>query len=496
MREISGQVALSSRCGRLVIATTVLGSAITMLTGTVVAVALPTIAADLGASSAQQQWVVNAFLLTLASLILVGGSLGDRFGRLRIYRFGVVWFAATSLFCAVAPSIEALIVARLLQGVGAALLVPGSLAIIQATLRVEDTGRGVGIWSGLSGIAAAVGPLLGGLLVLLSWRWVFVINVPVAVVVLLMSTRVPESKDPAAQDVDIDIVGAVLSAVTLGGLSYGLIGAGGGLGAVEMVCFGVAVIAAAALAWYEPRREHAMLPLDLFSNRTFATANAITFLIYGGLGLVFFLLQIQLQVAAGWSPIMAGVALLPVTLIMLVLSSRAGEIAQRIGPRWPLTLGPLAMAAGMVLLGRIDADATYLRDVLPAVTLFGLGLATSIAPVTSAALGSVPSARSGAASGTNNAVSRTGQLLAVAAIPPAVGLSGDALSQPDVLAVGFRTAMLVAAALVGAGGLTSALFLHSRHESQAPMRRPRYACPVDGTHVGAPESREPVDTTR
>lgn len=491
MREISGRVALSSRCGRLVVATTVLGSAITMLTGTVVAVALPAIATDLGATSAQQQWVVNAFLLSLASLILVGGSLGDRFGRLRIYRFGVVWFAAASLVCAVAPDIDALIAARLLQGVGAALLVPGSLAIIQATLRTEDTGRGVGLWSGLSGIAAAVGPLLGGLLVALSWRWVFVINIPVALLVLLLSTRVPESKDPTAEDVDIDVVGAVLTAITLGGLSYALIGAGGRFGAVEMVCLAVAMIAATALAVYEPRREHAMLPLDLFSNRGFATANVITFLIYGGLGLVFFLLQIQLQVAAGWSPIRAGVALLPVTLIMLVLSARAGAIAQRIGPRWPLTAGPLTMAAGMVLLSRIDREATYLQDVLPAATVFGLGLAASVAPVTSAALGSVPPARSGAASGTNNAVSRTGQLLAVAAIPPAVGLSGDALSQPEVLTVGFRTAMLAAAALVGLGGLTSAVFLRSQDKPEAALRKPRYACQVDGTQVGVADLREP-----
>lgn len=483
MKEISGHVALSSRCGRLVIGTTVLGSAITMLTGTVVAVALPAIATDLGADSAEQQWVVNAFLLTLASLILVGGSLGDRFGRLRIYRFGVVWFAVTSLLCAVAPGIETLIVARLLQGIGAALLVPGSLSIIQATLRVEDTGRGVGLWSGLSGIAAAVGPLLGGLLVELSWRWVFVINIPVAAVVLLLSVRIPESRDPTTDGVDIDIVGAVLTSVTLGGLSYALIGAGGDLSTIEIVCLVAAVIAATLLAVYEPRRMHAMLPLDLFSNRAFATANAITFLIYGGLGLVFFLLQIQLQVAAGWSPIKAGAALLPVTLIMLVLSSRAAELAQRIGPRWPLTAGPLIMAAGMLLLARVDREATYVRDVLPAVTVFGLGLAASVAPVTSTALGSVPPTRAGAASGTNNAVSRTGQLLAVAAVPPAVGLSGDALSEPNVLDAGFRTAMIAAAALVGAGGLTSALFLRSHDKPEESIPRPRYACQVDGTHA-------------
>lgn len=492
----AGEVVLDSREGRLVIGTTVAGTAVAMLTATVVNVALPALAHELGASSGQQQWVVNAYLLTLASLILIGGSLGDRYGRVKVYRIGVTWFAVASLLCAVAPDIRFLIGARLLQGIGGALLTPGSLAIIEATLRRQDRGRGVGQWSGLTGIAAAVGPLIGGLLVDFSWRWVFVINIPIAVTVVLTSRRVPESSDESAAGTRLDLAGAGLAAVALGGLSYGLIqGPAGGWGLLDWAALAVAVIAVVALFLYEPRQEHPMVPLDLFSNRWFAAANTITLLVYGGMGVVFFLLSIQLQVTSGWSALKAGAALLPVTVLLLVLSSRAGALAQRIGPRWPLTIGPLLIALGMVLFSGIGPDADYLTDVLPAATVFGLGLSLSVAPVTATAIGSVPEGRSGAASGTNNAIARTGQLIAVAAVPPMVGLTGEALSDPSLLDAGFPGAMYAGAVFVALGGLAALVMFRGDvpeellseddgHYPQCPLDGPHPRPVIDGSSVG------------
>lgn len=482
-------VSIDSTEGRFVIATTVLGTAVAMLTATVVSVALPSISSDLGASTAEQQWVVNAYLLTIASLILIGGSLGDRYGRVRVYRIGVIWFASASLLSAVAPTIEVLIGARLLQGVGGALLTPGSLAIIEATLDKKDRGRGVGWWSGLTGIAAAVGPLVGGALVELSWRWVFLVNIPVALVVLVLAPRVPESSDPKALENPLDLVGAGLTVVALGGISYSLIqGPEGGFGLIDAMVMAIGLAATAVLVAYERNHPHPMVPFDLFGNRPFATANGITLLVYGGMGIVFFLLSIQLQVTAGWSALAAGAALLPATILMLFFSSSAGDYAQKNGPRIPLTIGPLLIASGMLLLTRIGPDATYLGDVLPAVSVFGLGLVASVAPVTATALGSVPDSRSGAASGANNAIARAGQLLAVAAVPPLVGLTGDALNVADQLDAGFPDAMLVAAGLVAAGAVLAGLFLRSSdldreeppEESAEHTHYP--SCAVDGTH--------------
>lgn len=482
--DSSGSVALDSTTGRVVVATTVLGSAVAQLTATVVNVALPSIATDLGAGSAGQQWIVNSYLVTLASLILVGGTLGDRFGRLRTYRIGVAWFGAASLLCAVAPSTEALIGARLLQGVGGALLTPGSLAIIEATLRRDDRGRGVGAWSGLGGVAGAIGPLVGGLVVEASWRWVFLLNLPIAVLALVLSRWVPESRDDEARHTPLDVGGALLTVVLLGGASYALIQApSAGAGASVVVAGIAALVALVALVRWERGRAGAMVPVDLFTERAFVAANTVTFVVYGGLGVVFFLLSIQLQVSAGWSPLAAGASLLPVTALMLALSSRAGAWAARIGPRWPLTIGPAVMAVGMVLMTRIDAEATFLADVLPATVVFGLGLSATVAPVTAAALGSVPDRRAGAASGTNNAVARTGQLLAVAAVPLVVGLTGDALSDPAALAEGFVPAVLVAAALVALGALVAlVMFRDDDLCTEEPLREEGavFLCGVDG----------------
>lgn len=481
-------IALGSREGRVVIAATVLGSAVAMLTATVVNVALPSIGRELGAASSQQQWLINAYLLTLASLILIGGSLGDRYGRVRVYRIGVVWFAAASLLCAVAPTIEVLIVARLLQGIGGALLTPGSLSIIEATLDEDDRDRGVGMWSGLIGIAGAVGPLVGGILLELSWRWVFVINIPIALAVLALLPRVPESSEPGALNSRLDLGGAGLAALALGGISYVLIqGPEGGFEAVDVVVLAGSLVAIAALILYERRQDHPMVPIELFASRPFTAANTITLLVYGGMGIVFFLLSIQLQVTAGWSPLLAGTALIPATVLMLLFSAKAGDLSHRIGPAIPLTIGSLLIASGMLLLTRIGPGASFTGDVLPGVAVFGFGLVATVAPVTATALGSVPEIRAGAASGTNNAVARTGQLMAVAAVPALVGLTGDGLSDPIQLDTGFPKAMLVAAGLVAGGAVVAGLLLRAtdpgtkgRQRDDTPTHH--VSCPVDGTH--------------
>lgn len=391
---------------------------------------------------------------------------------------------------------------RLLQGVGGALLTPGSLAIIESSLRKSDRGRGVGRWSGITGLAGAIGPLLGGLLVGISWRWVFVVNVPVAAAVVVLSHWVPETRDPHARNSPMDLRGAALSAFVLGTLSYALIeGPDGGFTMFEAATAVAGVVGAGLLWRLERRLKNPILPLDLFTSRPFAIANLLTFLVYGGMGVLFFLLSVQLQVTAGWSAPEAGTAMLPVTAMMLLLSASAGALSQRIGPRWPLTIGPLVVAGGMVLMTRIGPDASFLTDVLPAVTVFGIGLAGVVAPVTSTAMGSVPNKRAGAASGTNNAVARTGGQLAVAAVPGLVGLTGTALSDPVLLDPGFSRAMLVSAGLVTAGGLLAAVLLRSedlagaatKGEQPDPSerdhaRRPyRSLCPVDGqlTSVGA-----------
>lgn len=460
METETDRVSVDSPTGRLVIATTALGSAVAMLTASVVSVALPSIASDFGASSAEQQWIVNAYLLTVAALILIGGSLGDRYGRVRIYRIGVIWFALASLGAALAPTTEWLILFRLLMGIGGGLLTPGSLSIIEATLRKPDRGRGIGRWSGLTSVAGAVGPLVGGLLIEASWRWVFVINIPIAVAVLVLTPGVPETSDPEAADTALDVSGALLSVLALGAASFTMIeGPNDGFGPADWTALSVAIAATVGLVVVERNAEHPIVPFELFANRAFTVSNTLTLLVYGGMGLIFFLLAIQLQVTAGWSPLAAGAALLPVTVLLLVLSPTMGNLAQKIGPRWLLTVGPALIAAGMLLCIRIGPGASFLTDVLPAMTVFGLGLSISVAPVTATALASVPEDRSGAASGANNAIARTGQLVSVAAVPPLVGLTGDALSVADKLNQGFGDAMVIGAILVGMGGLTSALGL-------------------------------------
>ena len=448
-------VAFDTGPGHWVLAVAVLGSGLAFLDGTVVNVALPEIGRDLGASTSSLQWILNGYLLTLASLILLGGSLGDRHGRRRIFMLGAALFTAASLLCAIAPNAELLIVARLLQGIGGALLTPGSLAMIESSFRPGDRARAIGAWSGLGGVATAIGPLLGGYLVeAVSWRAIFLINLPIGIFVVVMARRhVPETRDPTAGG-RLDLPGAVLAALGLAGTTYALIEGPGGKMSPLIVLAAIGGIAAlVAFLVVERRSPNPMMPLGMFSSRQFSAANLVTFVVYAALGGVFFLLVAFLQISLGYSPIAAGAASLPVTALMLLFSARSGALAQRIGPRIPLTLGPLVIAAGLLLMTRIDPGDSYVSSVLPAVIVFGSGLTLVVAPVTATVLAAADARHSGIASGINNAVSRVAGLLAVAVLPLIAGLTGDSFYDPAAMTDGFHVAMMACAALAAAGGV-------------------------------------------
>lgn len=452
----SAYVAYATPAGRAVVVATTLGSGLTLLDGTVVNVALRSIGADLDASLAELQWITNGYLLSLAGLILLGGALGDRYGRRRVFVVGTIWFALASLLCGIAPNPETLIAARVLQGIGAALLTPGSLAILQGVFAPEDRGRAIGAWSGLGGIAAAVGPFVGGALVqYASWRWIFLINLPLAALTVVLAHRcVPETRDPEAAP-RFDLPGAVLASAALAGITYALIEWGSAF-ALPAAFLGLAC--GAVFVTVEKRSSHPMLPLEMFGSRQFSAANLMTFLVYAALGAVLFFLVLQLQTVSDYGPLGAGVATLPITVCMLFLASRAGVLSSRIGPRIPMTVGPLVMAGGTLLLLSVDADtsaAAYWTDVFPGLTVFGLGLALMVAPLTATVLAAAPDRHAGIASGVSNAVARAGSLLAVAALPLAVGLGGGDYGDPVVLDHGYRLAVVICAGLLAVGGLTS-----------------------------------------
>ena len=463
---------VSSAPGRWVLAVTVLGSGIASLDATVVNIALPTIGRDFHTGVGALQWVMTGYTLTLAAFLLIGGTLGDRFGRRRVYLTGVVWFALASAACGFAPGALFLIVTRMLQGVGAALLTPGSLAILEASFAPDDRSRAIGAWSGLSGVATAAGPLLGGYLITAaSWRWIFFINLPIAAAVVVLGARhVPESRDPAVTG-KLDTPGALTAVAFLAGLTFALI-QGPAFGWSSPSVLAMAGVGAAALAAFLARERTAaapMLPLAIFRVRQFAATNAVTFIVYAALSGATFLLPIELQVVSGYSPLGSGLALLPLTVIMLALSARSGQLASRIGPRLQMSAGPVMTGAGFALLTLATHGSSYIAYVLPAVAVFGLGMAITVAPLTATAMSSAPAEHSGLASAVNNDVARLGGLLAVAVLPALAGITGTAYLHPHALAAGFRTAVLIAAAVCVAGGLLAAVTITNPPRSPVPV---------------------------
>lgn len=478
----TGQVRFGEPAGRWIVLATVLGSGLSMLDATVVNVALPRIGEDLDTGLGGLQWTLNGYTLTLASFILLGGSLADRFGRRKLFVLGTIWFALASALCGLAPNVETLIAARVLQGVGGALLTPGSLAIISASFTPQDRNRAIGAWSGLGGIAGAAGPFLGGWLIEVgSWRLVFLINLPFAALVVWVAARhVPESYDPTSSH-ELDAPGTLLGAVGLAGVTYASI-AGGERGAEPLVVAAgvVGVLALIGFVVVERRSRHPLVPPGLFASRQFTVTNLETFVVYAALSAVLFLLVLHLQVVAGFSPLAAGTSLLPLTVLMLALSSRSGALAARIGPRLQMSAGPIVAAAGMLLMIRIGPDASYVADVLPAVVVFGFGLTMLVAPLTATVLAAAPSEHAGAASGVNNAVARTAGLLAVALLPPIAGLTGDVYRDPVAFSDGFHLAAAIGAGLLVAGGLLAAVGIRGGVPADTEHC---FSCPVEGPRL-------------
>jgi EmrB/QacA subfamily drug resistance transporter len=453
-----------------VLAATVLGSGMALLDTTTVTVALPAIGRDLGGGLATLQWVLDAYLLTLAGLVLLGAALGEMVGHDRVFLAGAAGFGVISILCAASPGGLVLVLGRLLQGAAAALLVPGGLAIVSTAFTAEDRGRAIGAWSVISGTATVIGPLLGGLLVdHAGWRWVFWINVPLA----LAATGAAWGHLPAREGGSrgrgdrLDIVGALTVTVGLGLAVTGLI-AGHTLGvalSVAAVVAGLAVVVGFGIM--ETRREHPLLPLGLFRIRAFTVANLTTLFVYAALSAALLLVVVELQAVAGYSALASGAAILPVTLLLFALAPRMGAVVTRLGARRLLTLGPLVAAAGLLLFVRVSGPASYPTVVLPAAVLLGLGLAATAAPLTTTLLEAVPVSRAAIASGVNNAVTRVAGLLAVAAVPLAAGLAGIDDLSGSAFDHGYHRAMAIAALLCVAGAAVSFVGLRPRRHRAA-----------------------------
>ncbi|WP_162453698.1 MFS transporter [Phytoactinopolyspora mesophila] len=479
-------IRLRSGRGRALLAAMALGSGMAFLDSTVVNVALPTIGRDFDAGMAALQWTVNAYTLMLASLILLGGALGDRFGRRRIFLIGVAWFTVASVLCAVAPSVEVLVVARALQGIGGALLTPGALSILQTSIHPDDRAKAIGAWAGLTGMSGVVGPLLGGWLLEFDWRWVFWINVPIAAVTVWLTRRcAPESRQLRPEQ-SFDWAGAAFGAVALGAGTYALIAAadapepGPLVGAMVLT-----ITAAAAFLRRQATASAPMVPLSLFADRTFSVINAMTFAVYAGLSGVMFFLVIHLQVSLGWSPLAAGLSSLPITLLMLLLSGRSAELATKVGVRLPLVAGSVIGGVGTALLTTAAPGSSYVTAVLPGMTLLGIGLVILVPTLTATVMSSAPAELAGVASGVNNGVSRAAGLMAVAAIPAMVGLAGTSYADADLMTAAFRGAMLICAGLLVAGGALAAFLLPMPgakldHEATEEAGETSAPCPAPG----------------
>ncbi len=439
--------------GRLVVTATVLASGVAFLDATVVNVALPRLGTDLGADLAALQWVMNAYLLTLGSLVLVGGALGDLFGRRRVFMTGMIGFAVASALCALAWSPAALVAGRAVQGVFAALMTPTSLAILSSSFRSSDRGRAIGAWTGLSGVAMAIGPFLGGWLVdAVSWRWVFLINLPLlATAYILARAGVPSDKgsgDGASRDEllnRVDLPGAGLTVLALGLVVTPLIEIERlpAWAVASSVLAGIAVFGGFLI--HERRRRVPMIPTELFRIRTFTVANLYTIVVYAALSGMSFLVSLALQRGLGYSALAAGASTVPITFVLLLFSARVGGLLPRFGARIPLTAGGVLAAAGLLLLSGIDLGTTYLTGVLPGVLVFAAGLVLLVTPVTTTALTDAPLERQGVASGINNAVARVAGLLAIAILPAAAGLSATGADDPGPLLDGVSMALQIAA---------------------------------------------------
>ncbi len=434
---------------RLILAIAITASFVAFLDMSVVTVALPAIVDQLGGGLTTQQWTVDAYLLTLGSLILVAGSVSDAFGRQRVLRIGLILFGIASVAIAAAPTAGVLIVARLVQGVAGAMLVPSSLALIMSSFDGAERGRAIGTWTAATSGAMIAGPLLGGLAVdLASWRLAFLINVVPIGAALLLLARV-EARDVRRDDARVDLVSAALCALGLGGAVFALIEQPN-LGWSSPTVWGSGLAGAAVFAWFvwrQARIAQPMLPLTLFAARNFAWGNLATLLVYGALGLNGFVVSVYLQERAGLSATAAGLATMPITLALVVLSSRAGAVAGRVGPRWFMTFGPLAMAGGALLMLRVTEPFSYWTQLLPGVLLFGVGLAATVSPLTAAVLGAIDSSRSGIGSAVNNAIARVASLVAVAALGAVVGGELDL--------AGFHRAAVFVAVLLALGGVVS-----------------------------------------
>jgi EmrB/QacA subfamily drug resistance transporter len=451
---------ISSARGRWLIAASVLGSGVAFLDGTVVNVALPAISRDLDTGLQGQQWVLDGYLLTLGALLLIGGVAGDRYGRRRVFVGGLVLFALASIGCGCAPTIGWLVAARLVQGIAAAAVVPGSLALINAGIDEDDRGRAVGLWAGMSGATSALGPFVGGWLVdAVSWRWVFLLSVPLAAGAILIALKhIPESRDGSATG-RLDLAGALAMTIGLAGVIYALIeGPARGWGTGTIVAAAIGTLSLCGFLIVENRVRTPLLPLELFRSRQSSGANLTTLLVYAALGGALFLLALQLQQSMGYSALEAGAAMFPGTVIMLFGSPAAGAIAQRAGPRIPMTIGPVIAAVGLGLMARVVPGQHYLTSAFPAVVLFGIGMTVTVAPLTAVALGAVDDAHAGTAAGVNNAVARIAGLLAVAVLPAVAGITAG---PGEPLGDGFGVAMLIASAMCAVGGLVSALTISS-----------------------------------